>query len=148
MLSSNWFEDSACKGCEYGERITSGIFCAEIQGLVPIGYQGCKAQYDFYEERYKMENGITLAEFAKKLREILKFDYLTCDGSGNLRDYCIWLDKPDYVAEEGWTLQLRYEFVTPLLVLESYRMAVNIDLSEYADDDGNVDYSKCIVEVE
>ena len=57
MLPSNWFENSACKGCSYGERITGGVFCYELQGLVPCGYQGCRAQNDYYDEMYKKEKG-------------------------------------------------------------------------------------------
>lgn len=55
MLPSNWFDNSFCKECCYGERVSSGIFCNMIQGLVPVGYSGCKAEDEFYEDLYKKE---------------------------------------------------------------------------------------------
>ena len=73
MLPSNWYDNSVCKGCEYGERITAGVFCNEIQGLVPVGNQGCKAQDDYYDEMRKKECGITLTDLAIELRKTLCF---------------------------------------------------------------------------
>lgn len=87
---------------------------------------------------------MTLKELAHEMRKIFKFDYLTCEGCGDLRDYIIWLDKPEYIGD-GWT---RYSISDVLLLFESCRLAIQIDLSEYADENGNIDYSKCIVEVE
>ena len=55
MFPSNWYDNSVCKNCPYGERITVGVFCNELQGLVPVGYSGCKAQDEFYEDLYKKE---------------------------------------------------------------------------------------------
>ena len=36
-----------------GERITGGVFCYELQGLVLVGIKAVKAQNDYYDEMYK-----------------------------------------------------------------------------------------------
>lgn len=82
---------------------------------------------------------MTLTELAHELRKIFRFKYLTCDG-----DFSIWLDKPEY-TRDGWT---RYSTSEILLQFEPRQLAIHIDLFEYADENGIIDYSKCIVEVE
>lgn len=89
---------------------------------------------------------LTLKELARELRKIFEFKYLTCDGCGDQRDYCIWLDKPEY-TRDGWIVYTISSVVNSLLLFESYKLAIQLDLSEYKDADGNIDYSKCIVEV-
>ncbi|MBO8469845.1 MAG: hypothetical protein IAA72_08690 [Spirochaetes bacterium] len=89
---------------------------------------------------------LTLNELAKELRKLFEFKYLTCDGCGDQRDYCIWLDKPEY-TRDGWIVYTISSVVNSLLLFESYKLAIQLDLSEYKDADGNIDYSKCIVEV-
>ena len=90
---------------------------------------------------------MTLNELAKELRKLFEFKYLTCDGCGDQRDYCIWLDKPEY-TRDGWIVYTTSSVVNSSLLFESYKLAIQLDLSEYEDADGNIDYSKCIVEVE
>ena len=90
---------------------------------------------------------MTLKELARELRKLFEFKYLTCDGCGDQRDYCIWLDKPEY-TRDGWIVYTISSVVNSLLLFESYKLAIQLDLSEYKDADGNIDYSKCIVEVE
>ena len=90
---------------------------------------------------------LTLKELARELRKVFRFKYLTCDGCGDQRDYCIWLDKPEY-TRDGWIVYTISSVVNSLLLFESYKLAIQLDLSEYKDADGNIDYSKCIVEVE
>ena len=89
---------------------------------------------------------MTLTEFAKELRKIFRFKYLTKDPFGAI--YC-WDGKPVYDVEESfWTSGPRGG-VNP--VLETWPSSLTVeplDLSEYADENGNIDYSKCIVEVE
>ena len=92
----------------------------------------------------KVLDKLTLTELARKLRKIFRFKYLTCDGCDDQRDFCIWLDKPEY-TRDGWT---RYSPSEVVSLFESYLLAIQIDLSEYSDENGNIDYSKCIVEVE
>ena len=141
MLPSNWFENSACKGCSYGERISGGVFCNEIQGLVPVGYQGCKAQNDYYDEMYKKENGITLTELAQELRKIFRFRYLTAEAQlGKI--VALWTDKPFFTGY-GWCFTDEAKCV---LDIRFHHIPV-LDLSEYKNKNGFIDYSKCIVEV-
>ena len=91
---------------------------------------------------------LTLKELARELRKVFRFKYLTCDGCGDQRDYCIWLDKPEY-TRDGWLIFSAFGDAEPAMMLfESRNLAINLDLSEYADENGNIDYSKCIVEVE
>lgn len=147
MLPSNWYENSVCNGCEYGERITAGVFCSELQELVPVGYVGCKAERDYYEEIDKMENGITLTELAHELRKIFKFKYLVAYGS-ELYGYRVraYLLKPKYIPIGGfWFNATRGN--DALLDISFSDLMCELDLSEYKDTDGNIDYSKCIVEV-
>ena len=88
---------------------------------------------------------LTLTELAKKLREIFKFGYLTVHKNWCQRPFvCMWCGMPRYTNSQdigGWggtycvgSIGLDY--------------AIDLDLSEYEDADGNIDYSKCIVEVE
>ena len=91
---------------------------------------------------------MTLNEFAKELRKLFRFRYLTCDGCGDLKDFCIWLDKPEYVRNDWFLFSAFGDSEPAIMLFESRYLAINIDISEYADADGNVDYSKCIVEVE
>ena len=144
MLPSNWFENSPCKGCECGERVTGGVFCVMTQDLVSVGYQGCKAQDDFYEEQYKRENGITLTELAKELRKLFRFKYLTVSEDWPLPTIIMWGGKVEYDGR-GWNM------IAPKSYYGSFNVSAlcsNLDLSEYTDENGNIDYSKCIVEVE
>ena len=89
---------------------------------------------------------LTLKELARELRKVFRFKYLTCDGCGDQRDYCIWLDKPEY-TRDGWIVYTISSVVNSLLLFESYKLAIQLDLSEYADESGEIDYSRCIVEV-
>lgn len=152
---------SVCNGCAFGKRISCGVFCGKIKELVPIEYKGCKAQDDFYEKMYQEEKRMTLTELAHKLREIFKFDILT---------YSAWEDGDCYVTEQLDEIILWYRRVLDalpeyddtannfyggaeiiaLLNISSMSAMISeaLDLSEYKDENGKIDYSKCIVEVE
>ena len=149
-LLSNWFDSSPCKGCEYGERVTSGVYCAMTQGLVPTGYPGCKVEHDYYEEVCRKEVGITLKELAQELRKIIAFDCITVH-----KNWCksplvlLWRGKPEYRSAQdigGWVSDV--DKSRPLGSLGVYSIIGGLSLSEYADENGEIDYSKCIVEVE
>ena len=145
MLPSNWYGNSVCNGCEYGERITGGVFCHELQGLVPCGYQGCKAQDDYYDEMYKKEKGITLTELAHELRKLFNFGYVTLEvGIGDYYQVSLWQKKPQFVDWcKSWTAPYGgrvYGWLT------TNCLSKELDLSEYKDENGEIDYSKCIVE--
>lgn len=159
MISSNWYDYSTCKSCPYGERISGGVFCSQLQGLVPVGYVGCKAERDFYEEIDKKENGITLTEMAHELRKIFKFKYLAYGeifAFGGPYPLLTLSTQPLNlrVNDEGgegvpcyiheW--ECKEEGIIDVFAIED--LAINLDLSEYKDEAGEIDYSKCIVEVE
>ena len=170
MRLSNWYDNSSCKGCVYGEHITSGVFCNEIQEVVPVGYQGCKAEHDYYDEMYKRENGMTLEELAKELRKILpRTRYVTVGDNPKasiVGDKIVSIfyerdgrkPKPEYnkdpMRPNTWGLKhpklevYGKPFYAPGFYQFYVHEVVDLDLSEYEDADGNIDYSKCIVEVE
>lgn len=86
---------------------------------------------------------MTLKELAVELRRVLKFRYLAEDSVGTI--YAYSGQKPEYSEEEEcWMCNVSKTGV----VFELWSYAVSLDLSEYMDDQGNIDYSKCIVEVE
>ena len=104
---------------------------------------------------------MTLNELAKELRKLFAFDILT---------YSAWEDGDCYVTEQFDEIILWFRRVPKALpeyddtagnfygdseVLALLRISSmsamvseSLDLSEYKDSDGNIDYSKCIVEVE
>lgn len=84
---------------------------------------------------------MTLTELAKKLREIFKFRYLTV--SPYREDVLLWRDKPEC---DGF--YWRSTEPCAQLAFHSNLLSVSLDLFEYKDAEGNIDYSKCIVEVE
>lgn len=85
---------------------------------------------------------MTLKELAVELRRVLKFRYLAKDSAGTI--YAYIGQKPEYSKEEEcWMCN----FSKSGVVFELWSYAVSLDLSEYMDDQGNIDYSKCIVEV-
>lgn len=87
---------------------------------------------------------LTLKELAHELRKIFKFKYLTA--SLNTRIH-LWSGRAPIYRINGkyWTS----DFIKTSVLGELMGMElVNVlDLSEYKDENGNIDYSKCIVEV-
>lgn len=85
---------------------------------------------------------MTLTELGNELKKIFKFRYLTAESQlGKI--VALWTDKPlftgyewHFTNEAKCVLDIRFHHI-PIL-----------DLSEYTDENGNIDYSKCIVEVE
>ena len=91
---------------------------------------------------------LTLKELARELRKLFEFGYLVAYGS-ELYGYRVrsYLFKPKYIPIGGfWFNATRGN--DALLDISFSDLRVNLDLSEYKDADGNIDYSKCIVEVE
>ena len=91
---------------------------------------------------------LTLKELAHELRKLFGFGYLVAYGS-ELYGYRVraYLFKPKYIPIGGfWFNATRGN--DALLDISFSDLRVNLDLSEYKDADGNIDYSKCIVEVE
>lgn len=88
---------------------------------------------------------MTLTEFAHELSKVIKFDYLTVHKNFLTIDVvCLWDGKPEFGKDrweaKGTTFQITcfYTFYTQN----------KLDLSEYKDNDRNMDFSKCIVEVD
>ncbi len=84
----------------------------------------------------------TLRTLALELRKIFKFRYLTIDYDYPASLMGMWYEKPEF-GFSCWDRSTGYlgDFSTSALNIE-------LNLSEYKDADGNIDYSKCIVEVE
>ena len=91
---------------------------------------------------------MTLNELARKLRKIFKFKYLTAQNTGVTRD-CLRLyiweteQRPIYANGNWWCREINR--VQGIRFTNEIKKS--LDLSEYEDADGNIDYSKCIVEV-
>ena len=92
---------------------------------------------------------VTLTELAHELRKVFDLRYLTAES------YCcdfdrfkimIWFGRyrPKYDITEGWISS------SPLgnyVVIYCYDLGIEIDFSEYENEFGYIDFSKCIVEV-
>lgn len=97
---------------------------------------------------------MTLKELAQELRKIFRFRYLTCEGDGHVYFFKVFRYKPKYVKSkilgyEYWRGEYSIDVQNkPIVNASSVDIPFIFDLSEYADENGNIDYSKCIVEVE
>ena len=85
---------------------------------------------------------LTLKELAHVLKKDFKFRYLTVTDDWPMSTVMMWSKKPQY--DRGWNIVFSNSY------LGSFNCVAvrNIDLSEYKDENGEIDYSKCIVEVE
>lgn len=93
---------------------------------------------------------LTLKELARELRKIFRFRYLTAcykmtAGSRIGLDLFIG-PKPDFTHDGYWANN--YVVAGGSLVIPADLLDIPLDLSEYKDENGEIDYSKCIVEVE
>lgn len=97
-----------------------------------------------------MKKTITLNELAIELRKIIDFKYLTACGKMT-GDNPIGLDlfrgERPWFSDDGFWVN-NYVVAGGSLVIPAGILTRNIDLSEYADEAGNIEYNKCIVEVE
>lgn len=93
---------------------------------------------------------MTLKELAQELKKTIAFDYMTMH-----KNWCenpiilLYGGKPRYSRGGdigGWCTVAGKSRV--ICSINAYSVIGGIQLSEYADDQGNIDYSKCIVEVE
>ena len=89
---------------------------------------------------------LTLKELARELRKVLKFRYLTAERPIHNLYFALWNQKTVWNGE-SWRPADNSDrhIVTDFLEFE---VVGKVDISEYADENGNIDYSKCIVEVE
>lgn len=85
---------------------------------------------------------MTLNELAKKMSEVIRFRYATASLSGGIN---FWTGhRPKFNELERWW---DCNFSVTSLVCETWTPYVDLDLSEYKDADGNIDFSRAIVEV-
>ena len=90
---------------------------------------------------------LTLAELARELSKIFGFCYLVAEGS-NLYGYNIkaFLLKPKYISPgKFWYYEMRGN--RPMVNISFADLRFDLDFSEYKDENGEIDYSRCIVEV-
>lgn len=81
---------------------------------------------------------LTLTGLAYELGKLFHFKYLTLDSE----DCLIWDKEPFYAHSEEWVSFEGGFFVVPVSIIKR-----TLDLSEYEDESGKVDYSKCIVDL-
>lgn len=115
----------------------SGELIGQVEGL-----EEAMGILDEVDTEPVVKDKLTLTELAHELRNIFRFRYLTVDDSR-----CIYAwrgKKPRYLEEEKYWTGNSSEIS---IVLETWAHEVDLDLSEYADENGEIDFSKCIVEV-
>lgn len=150
MTLTEWLDFSPCKDCKYREHFTSGVFCVKTQEFVPIGYHGCKVKHNLDEERRKEKKGITLIKLAHELRKLFNFRWLTLDENNGID---LWMcfadnDPPKFSGDYFlWSSESPNTRAICTIDFDTKIAAVNLNLSEYRNDNGDIDYSKCIVEV-
>ena len=86
---------------------------------------------------------LTLTELAREMRKLFEFDYVTVDANESIT---FWVRKPLYISMCGLWERNAYLDSWDIFNID-FSSAVNLDLSEYADENGEIDYSRCIVEV-
>lgn len=85
---------------------------------------------------------MTLKELAIELRKVFEFRYLTIESHSGI--YAYSGQKPEYSKNlDCWMC----DFSKTSIVFRTNLSVISLDISEYMDEDGNIDYSKCIVEV-
>ena len=86
---------------------------------------------------------LTLTELAREMRKLFEFDYVTVDANESIT---FWVRKPLYISMCGLWERNTYLNSWDIFNID-FSSAVNLDLSEYINENGEIDYSKCIVEV-
>ncbi len=93
---------------------------------------------------------LTLKELAHEMRKIFRFKYLTaCNkitGNSPIGLDLFTGDKPWFSSDGYWVDN--YVVAGGSLVIPVALLSMDLDLSEYADENGEIDFSRCIVEVE
>ena len=86
---------------------------------------------------------VTLQELADWLSQGIAFDYLTAHYEDGACVVCLWLGSgaPAF-ADGAWWHCDRTECV---IEISDYYLLPNLDLSEYQDENGEIDYGKCII---
>ena len=89
---------------------------------------------------------MTLTELAHELRKFFRFKYMTVDNlypRGRNIEIALWKGMPELDEYDHWQ-DNESEHVFSFY---EDNMLFNIDLSEYKNENGEIDFSKCIVEV-
>lgn len=99
------------------------------------------------EQICEAELFITLEELARELRKVFKFKYLTVQYTYFVfPEIMLWdADNKPFFYKRVWETEYGDGMICDFL---SKDIAKKLDLSEYADENGTIDFSKCIVEVE
>ena len=84
---------------------------------------------------------LTLKELARELRKIFKFRYLTV--SPYREEVLLWWDKPESDGFYWWATETCTQ-----VAFYSDVLSIPINLSEYKDENGKLDYSLCIIDME
>lgn len=113
-----------CQGCAFGGNAALAIL-NEVDSE-PVG-----------------KDKMTLTELTHELRKIFEFRYLTYNKEYGEDEIWLWQGEVAYV-DGAWNDQPPYAMT---MVLDPDLLSFTLDLSEYADENGVIDYSRCIVEV-
>lgn len=127
-------------------RTSMSLFDAEANGIK----EAIKIVDKIDDEPVGNSDTLTLEELANKLREIIDFRYLTACGKmvgNNIVGLDLFRGDRPWFSDDGYWVN-NYVVAGGSLVIPAGILAVNLDLSEYVDESGKVDYSKCIVEVQ
>ena len=88
---------------------------------------------------------LTLKELVRELRKIFKFKYLTAERPIHSLYFALWNQKPVWNGESWRPADNSDRHIVADFF--EFEIVGNLDLSEYRDTDGVIDYSRCIVEV-
>ena len=96
-----------------------------------------------------LKDKMTLTELAHELRKLFKFRWLTAckkmTGGSPVGLDLFTGSRPEYTDDGYWANN--YVVAGGSLVIPVALLSMYLDLSEYKDENGEIDYSKCIVEV-
>lgn len=88
---------------------------------------------------------LTLKELAHELRKIFKFGCLTAERPIHNLYFALWNQKPVWNGESWRPADNSDRHIVADFF--EFEIVGNLDLSEYTDKHGEIDYSRCIVEV-
>lgn len=128
----NRFEDDICRG--EADAYSHALSILEQVDTAPVGNP----------------DKLTLTELAHELKKIFKFKWLTVDEGNEIQLWvCFSEDDPPEFYEDGcWYSDSPMTDELCSILPSVGLFAIGLDLSEYEDENGEIDYSRCIVEVE
>lgn len=130
------------------------------EGLDKYCDEGCRGEIAAYKNVLSIlkqvdtepatKDKMTLTELANELRKLFKFRWLTAckkmTGGSPVGLDLFTGSRPEYTDDGYWANN--YVVAGGSLVIPVALLSMYLDLSEYKDENGEIDYSKCIVEVE